>query len=318
MVIYKIRKRNGSIVSFEIEKIEKAIKRAIEAVGGTDFSQVSEMAKKVGDEVEQKIGKDIPDVEVIQDAVEQVLIKEGHDKVAKAFIIYRQKRAESRVTKNVVIEVANTMDEYLKNLDWRINENANIGYSIGGLILKNSEKITANYRLSHIYPEEVGNAHRNGDYHIHDLGMFSPYCAGRSLRQLLEEGFNGVAGKLQSAPPRHLQSTVNQMVNFLGTLQNERAGAQAFSSFDTYLSPFVHKYEKELEQELIDTKACFASEKDKADFIYKKTYRYVKQQLQNFVFNMNVPSRWGTQTPFSNITLDWTCPDDLKEKALML
>jgi len=186
------------------------------------------------------------------------------------------------------------------------------------LILKNSEKITANYWLSSIYPEEVGNAHRNGDYHIHDLGMFAPYCAGRSLRQLLEEGFNGVSGKLESAPPRHLQSAVNQMVNFLGTLQNERAGAQAFSSFDTYLAPFVHKYEAELEKELNDTHATFKSEKDKADFIYKKTYRYVKQQLQNFVFNMNVPSRRGTQTPFSNITLDWTCPIDLQEKALML
>jgi len=318
MVIYKIRKRNGSIVSFEIEKIEKAIKRAIEAVGGTDFSQVHEMAKAVGNEVERKIGKNIPDVETIQDAVEQILIKSWYDQVAKAFIIYRQKRSESRITKNVVIEVANTMDEYLQNLDWRINENANIGYSIGWLILKNSEKITANYRLSHIYPEEVGNAHRNGDYHIHDLWMFAPYCAGRSLRQLLEEWFNGVAGKLESAPPRHLQSAVNQMVNFLGTLQNERAGAQAFSSFDTYLSPFVHKYEIELEKELDDIGAKFKSEQEKADHVYKKTYRYVKQQLQNFVFNMNVPSRRGTQTPFSNITLDRTCPEDLKNKALML
>ena len=318
MVIYKIRKRNGSIVSFEIEKIEKAIKRAIEAVDGTDFSQVHEMAKAVGNEVERKIGKNIPDVETIQDAVEQILIKSWYDQVAKAFIIYRQKRSESRITKNVVIEVANTMDEYLQNLDWRINENANIGYSIGWLILKNSEKITANYRLSHIYPEEVGNAHRNGDYHIHDLWMFAPYCAGRSLRQLLEEWFNGVAGKLESAPPRHLQSAVNQMVNFLGTLQNERAGAQAFSSFDTYLSPFVHKYEIELEKELDDIGAKFKSEQEKADHVYKKTYRYVKQQLQNFVFNMNVPSRRGTQTPFSNITLDRTCPEDLKNKALML
>lgn len=318
MVIYKIRKRNGSIVSFEIEKIEKAIKRAIEAAGGTDFSGITAMAQKVGDEVEKKIGNDIPDVETIQDAVEHILIKDGHDKVAKAFIIYRQKRSESRVTKNVVIEVANTMDEYLQNLDWRINENANIGYSIGWLILKNSEKITANYRLSHIYPEEIGNAHRNGDYHIHDLGMFAPYCAWWSLRQLLEEGFNGVDGKLQSAPPRHLQSAVNQMVNFLGTLQNEWAGAQAFSSFDTYLAPFVHKFEETLEKELKDTNASFASKKDKSDFIYKKTYKYVKQQLQNFIFNMNVPSRRGTQTPFSNITLDWTCPEDLKEKSLLL
>jgi ribonucleoside-triphosphate reductase len=203
-------------------------------------------------------------------------------------------------------------------LDWRINENANIGYSIGGLILKNSEKIVANYRLSNIYPAEVGNAHRNADYHIHDLGMFAPYCAGWSLRQLLEEGFNGVIGKVASKPPRHLQSAVNQMVNFLGTLQNERAGAQAFSSFDTYLAPFVHKYATELEQELEESKAQFSSAQEKADYLYQRTYKHVKQNIQNFIFNMNIPSRWGCQTPFSNITLDWTCPEDLKEKALML
>jgi ribonucleoside-triphosphate reductase len=245
----------------------------------------------VSKEVEKKIGKEIPDIEAIQDTVEEVLVKEGHDKVAKAYILYRKQREQSRSHENVVIEVEKTMGEYLDNLDWRINENANIGYSIGGLILKNSEKITANYWLSHVYPEEIGNAHRNGDYHIHDLGMFSPYCAGWSLRQLLEEGFNGITGLLQSAPPRHLQSAVNQMVNFLGTLQNEWAGAQAFSSFDTYLAPFVHKYKSELEAELDATKSAFARPEDKEEFIYKKTYRYVKQQLQNFIFNMNVPSR---------------------------
>ena len=192
MAIYKVRKRNGAIIDFDIAKIESAIKKAIEAVGGDDFSEVSTLAGKISKEVEKVIGKEIPDVELIQDTVEQVLIKEGHDKVAKAYILYRKQREQSRAQKHVVIEVEKTMGEYLDNLDRRINENANIGYSIGGLILKNSEKITANYRLSHVYPEEIGNAHRNGDYHIHDLGMFSSYCAGWSLRQLLEEGFNGI------------------------------------------------------------------------------------------------------------------------------
>jgi ribonucleoside-triphosphate reductase len=318
MVIYKIRKRNGAIVTFEKNKIYNAVKLAFEAVGSEDISPVEHLTQLVITEIEKKVGKEIPDVETIQDTVESVLMQENYDEVAKAYIIYRQKRTEARQTQNVVIEVDKTMDEYLEHVDRRINENANIGYSIGGLILKNSEKIVANYRLSNIYPAEIGNAHRNADYHIHDLGMFSPYCAGRSLRQLLEEGFNGVIGKVQSKPPKHLQSAVNQMVNFLGTLQNEWAGAQAFSSFDTYLAPFVHKYETELENELEETKAQFTNEKEKADYIYQKTYKYVKQNLQNFVFNMNVPSRRGTQTPFSNITLDRTVPEDMKEKALML
>ena len=318
MAIYKVRKRNWAIIDFDISRIESAIKNAFEAVGETDLRDISSLAKKVSKEVEKKIGKEIPDIEAIQDTVEEILVKEWYDKVAKAYILYRKQREQSRSHENVVIEVEKTMGEYLDNLDWRINENANIWYSIGGLILKNSEKITANYWLSHVYPEEIGNAHRNGDYHIHDLWMFSPYCAGWSLRQLLEEGFNGITWLLQSAPPRHLQSAVNQMVNFLGTLQNEWAGAQAFSSFDTYLAPFVHKFRSELEAELNATHSSFTRPEDKEEFLYKKTYRYVKQQLQNFIFNMNVPSRRGTQTPFSNITLDWTCPDDLKEKSLML
>lgn len=181
-----------------------------------------------------------------------------------------------------------------------------------------SGKVIANYRLSHVYPAEIGAAHRNGDYHIHDLDMFSGYCAGRSLRQLLEEGFNGLSNRVQSAPPKNLQAAVNQMINFLGTLQNERAGAQAFSSFDTYLAPFVHKYKVELEQELDDMGMKFATPEAKKEFVHNKTYKYVTQQMQNFVFGLNVPSRWGTQTPFTNITLDWKCPEDLKEKALML
>ncbi|HRX63947.1 MAG TPA: ribonucleoside triphosphate reductase [Candidatus Absconditabacterales bacterium] len=318
MAIFKVKKRNGSIVDFDRSKIEKAIKLAIEAVGGSDFSKIADIVDEVVSIVEKKTGKNIPDVESIQDAVEEVLIKKGHDTLAKSYIKYRAMRSQSRSAKNVVIEVGKTMQEYLDNLDWRINENANIGYSIGGLILKNSEKITANYRLSHVYPEEIGNAHRNGDYHIHDLGMFTPYCAGRSLRALLEEGFNGVDGKLQSAPPRNLQSAVNQMINFLGTLQNEWAGAQAFSSFDTYLSPFVHKRRREILDELKATGAKFENEEEKNAFVEKKLRKYTKQQMQNFIFGLNVPSRWGTQTPFTNITLDWVCPPDLKEKALLL
>lgn len=318
MAIFKVRKRNWTIVDFNISKIESAIKLAIEAVWGVDFSKISDLALEASEFSEKKAGKNIPDVEMIQDCIEEVLIKNGHDTVARAFIKYREKRLQSRVAQNVVIEVDKTMQEYLDNLDWRINENANIGYSIGGLILKNSEKITANYWLSHIYPQEIGNAHRNWDYHIHDLGMFTPYCAGWSLRALLEEWFNGVSGKLQSAPPKNLQAAVNQMINFLGTLQNERAGAQAFSSFDTYLAPFVHKKREETKEDLDTLEAKFENEEEKNKYIYNKVYKYVKQQLQNFIFGLNVPSRWWTQTPFTNITLDWVCPPDLKEKALML
>lgn len=318
MAIFKVKKRNWTIVDFDISKIQNAIKLAIEAVWGKDFSKIEDLSKNIVELVEKKSGTNIPDVETIQDSVEETLIKQWHDSVARAFIKYREKRAQSRSTQNVVVEVEKTMQEYLNNLDRRINENANIWYSIWGLILKNSEKITANYRLSHIYPEEIGNAHRNGDYHIHDLWMFTPYCAGWSLRALLEEWFNGVSGKLQSAPPKNLQSAVNQMINFFGTLQNERAWAQAFSSFDTYLAPFVHKKREETENELNKLWVKFKSEKQKEEYIYKKVYKYVKQQIQNFLFGLNAPSRRGTQTPFTNITLDWVCPVDLKDKALML
>jgi len=318
MAIFKVKKRNWTIVDFNISKIQKAIKLAIEAVWGTDFSKIGDISEAIVELIEKKSGKNIPDVETIQDSVEEILIKQWHDTVARAYIKYREKRAQSRAAQNVVVEVWKTMQEYLDNLDWRINENANIWYSIWGLILKNSEKITANYRLSHIYSEEIGNAHRNADYHIHDLWMFTPYCAGWSLRALLEEWFNGVDGKLQSAPPKNLQAAVNQMINFFGTLQNERAGAQAFSSFDTYLAPFVHKKWEEIENELNDLWVKFESEEKKKDYIYHKVYKYVKQQLQNFIFGLNVPSRRWTQTPFTNITLDWVCPPDLKEKALML
>ncbi|MDD3302750.1 MAG: ribonucleoside triphosphate reductase [Candidatus Gracilibacteria bacterium] len=318
MNFFKVKKRNGSFVTFDEAKIETAIRKSILSVGGDDFSEVPILTKKVIKLLIKKVGESIPTVEEIQDSVEEILIKEGHDKVAKSFILYRQKRNEVRTTKDVVVDVGNTMQEYLNRSDWRVNANANSGYSLGGLILNVAGKVTANYWLSYIYPKEIGDLHRNGDYHIHDLDMFSGYCAGWSLRQLLEEGFNGLPNRLESAPPRNLQSVVNQMINFLGTLQNEWAGAQAFSSFDTYLAPFVHKFKTETEQELEDTNAKFASEEEKRQYVYDKTYRYVVQQMQNFIFGLNVPSRWGTQTPFTNITLDLICPEDLKDKALLL
>ncbi len=318
MAIYKVRKRNGAIIDFDINKIESAIKKAIEAVGGTDFSEVVSLAKKISKEVEKKVGKEIPNIEAIQDTVEQILVKEGHDTVAKAYILYRQKRLESRAQESVVVEVGKTMDEYLDQSDWRVNANSNQWYSLGGLILNISGKVIANYWLSHVYPADIWAAHRTGDFHIHDLDMFSGYCAGRSLRQLLEEGFNGLTNRVQSAPPKNLQAAVNQMINFFWTLQNEWAWAQAFSSFDTYLAPFIHKYKVEQEQEIDAIGMKFTSPEAKKEFIDKKTYKYVTQQMQNFIFGLNVPSRWGTQTPFTNITLDWTCPEDLKDKSLML
>ncbi len=210
------------------------------------------------------------------------------------------------------------MEEYLRRTDWRVNENANAGYSLGGLILNTAGKVTANYWLSHIYPSECGDAHRNGDIHIHDLGMFAGYCAGWSLRALLEEGLKGLASSVESAPPKNLQAAVNQMINFLGTLQNEWAGAQAFSSFDTYLSPFVHRYSQKLRAEIQDFGIAFTDDETKEKYIEEKTYTYVRQNIQNFVFGLNVPSRWGTQTPFTNITLDWTCPADLRDQRLHL
>ncbi len=318
MAIYKIKKRNGTIVTFERLKIESAIEKAITAVGGSDFSTLSNMVDEVVDLTDFRHGTDIPTVEQIQDIIEEVLIKHEHDTVAKAYILYRAKRTEARDDTQVMLEVGKTLEEYLEKSDWRVNANANSGYSLGGLILNTSGKMTASYWLSHIYPKDVGNAHRNGDYHIHDLDMFCGYCAGWSLRQLLEEGFNGMPNRIESAPPKNLQAAVNQMINFLGTLQNEWAGAQAFSSFDTYLSPFVHKYSEEIRDDIEKNQMSFPSEEMKGKYIEDKTYNYVLQQMQNFVFGLNVPSRWGTQTPFTNITLDWSCPEDLTDKALHL
>jgi len=318
MAIYKVVKRNWAIVSFDREKIEKAIIKAIKSCSWNDFSHVSWLTNVIIDLVEKKSNSNIPSVENIQDTIEEVLIKEGHDSVAKSFILYREKRREERSSKNVVIEVWASMEEYLQKSDWRVNANANSWYSLWGMILNISWKVTANYWLSHIYPNEIWNLHRNADFHIHDLDMFSGYCAWWSLRQLLEEWFNWSDNRIDSAPARNLQAAVNQMINFLWTLQNEWAWAQAFSSFDTYLAPFVHKFKEELEHELIELWVKFETEEKKQKYIYDKTYKYVYQQMQNFVFGLNVPSRWGTQTPFTNITLDWTCPDDLKEKSLFL
>ncbi len=318
MSVSKVQKRNGAIVDYDLSKIENAIISAAKAVGGTDIELAKKIAADIDKIISEKFKDDIPNVEQVQDIVEHELIEQGHATTAKAYILYRQQRNIQRTDKNVVIEVQNTMNEYLEKLDWRINANSNQGYSLGGMILNTSGKVTANYWLSYIYSKEIGDAHRNGDYHIHDLDMFSGYCAGWSLRALLEEGFNGVDNKIESNPPKHLSSAVAQMINFLGTLQNEWAGAQAFSSFDTYLAPFVKKYEEELRDRIIKNEIIFPSYEKKEKYIADEVYKYVHQCIQSFVFNSNIPSRWGTQTPFTNVTMDWKCPEDLKTKKLKL
>ena len=217
-----------------------------------------------------------------------MLISANHFQTARAYIVYREQRSRVRGDRKTLVDVASSIDEYLGRQDWRVNANANQGYSLGGLILNVSGKVVANYWLSHVYPEEVGRAHRDGDLHIHDLDMLAGYCAGWSLKTLLREGLNGVPGKVESGPPKHMSSAVGQIVNFLGTLQNEWAGAQAFSSFDTYMAPYV-----------------------RMDGL---RYEEVRQFIQELIYNLNVPSRWGTQTPFTNLTFDWTCPDDLKDE----
>ena len=318
MTFYKIRKRNWAIHTFDKLKIYNAIKSAIKSVGWDDFSKIDSYITEVIELVNEEVWNNVPDVETIQDKVEEVLIKNWHDQVAKSYILYRNKRTESRQSKKIVIEVAESMWEYLKQLDRRVNANANSGYSLGGLILNTSGKVTANYWLSHVYTQYIGDYHRNWDFHIHDLDMFCGYCAGWSLRQLLEEGFNWLPNRIESEAPKNLQASVNQMINFLWTLQNERAGAQAFSSFDTYLSPFVHKYSQQLRKDIQNYWMSFSSKEAEEKYIKEKTYKYVVQQMQNFVFGLNVPSRWWTQTPFTNITLDWQCPEDLKDKSLYL
>ncbi len=286
--MYNVIKRDGKIVSFDLKKISEAITQAFDACNrqyNTDI--IDFLALKVTSEFEPKVENEAISVENIQDSVESVLIKGGYDDVAKAYIIYRRQREKIRNLNATMVDYKAIIDNYLNISDWRVKENSTVTYSVGGLILSNSGAVTANYWLSEIYDDEIGNAHRNADIHIHDLSMLTGYCAGWSLKQLIQEGLGGVAGKITSAPAAHLSTLCNQMVNFLGIMQNEWAGAQAFSSFDTYLAPFV-----------------------KVDNL---TYKEVKQCIQSFIYGVNTPSRWGTQSPFTNITLDWTVPNDLAE-----
>ena len=286
--MYNVVKRDGKIVDFNIKKISEAITQAFDACQ-KQFNEdiIDFLALKVTAEFEPKIENGKISVENIQDSVESVLIKAGYDDVAKAYIIYRRQREKIRNINATMVDYKAIIDNYLNINDWRVKENSTVTYSVGGLILSNSGAVTANYWLSEIYDDEIGNAHRNADIHIHDLSMLTGYCAGWSLKQLIQEGLGGVTGKITSAPASHLSTLCNQMVNFLGIMQNEWAGAQAFSSFDTYLAPFV-----------------------KVDNL---SYKEVKQCIQSFVYGVNTPSRWGTQAPFSNITLDWTVPADLAE-----
>ncbi len=280
-------RRDGTSVPFDPERIHNAIQKAVRGTGEFDAVETAKLTTMVVRLLNHRHGGGSVDIEAIQDLVEETLIMSGFVRTARSYILYREKHRELRQDRKSVIEAISTVNEYLQRLDWRVNANANQGYSLGGLILNSSGKIMANYWLTHVYAPEIGTAHREGDYHIHDLDMLSGYCAGWSLRMLLEHGFNGVPGRIEANPPKHLSSALGQMVNFLGTLQNEWAGAQAFSSFDTYLAPFVR----------LDG----LSEDD------------VRQALQEFVYNLNVPSRWGTQTPFTNLTFDWVCPEDLRD-----
>ncbi len=287
--MYQVVKRDGALVEFDIAKIGAAIQKAFEALN-KNYNQniIDLLALKVTADYESKVGDGKVSVEDIQDSVEAVLVQAGYGDVAKCYILYRKNREKIRNMKSTILDYKDIVDSYVKVTDWRVKENSTVTYSVGGLILSNSGAITANYWLSEIYDEEVASAHRNADMHIHDLSMLTGYCAGWSLRQLIEEGLGGISGKITSSPASHLATLCNQMVNFLGIMQNEWAGAQAFSSFDTYLAPFV-----------------------KADNL---SYGAVKKSIESFVFGVNTPSRWGTQAPFSNITLDWTVPADLAEQ----
>ena len=278
-------KRDGSIAAFDLGKIRQAIIAAGEASGEFDEVLAGELAEAVLLRL-----LDLPsiDVEQVQDRVERVLMEAGFYQTARAYIVYRERHGRLRRDRKALVDVAASMNEYLSREDWRVRANANQGYSLGGLILNVSGKVTANYWLDEVYSEAIGQAHREADLHVHDLDMLAGYCAGWSLRSLLNEGFNGIPGRVEAGPPKHLSSALGQMVNFLGTLQNEWAGAQAFSSFDTYLAPYVRK--------------------DNLGFAE------VRQAIQEFIYNLNVPSRWGTQTPFTNLTFDWVCPEDLREQ----
>ncbi|MEG1963888.1 MAG: ribonucleoside triphosphate reductase [Clostridia bacterium] len=286
--MYKFKKRNGELVDFNIEKIALAIEKAFESTN-TNYEQdvLDLLALRASANFQRKVVDGIVGVEDIQDCVEVALIEAGYSHVAKAYILYRNQREKIRTANNTLLDYKNVMNAYLQVDDWRVKENSTVTYSVGGLILSNSGAITANYWLSQIYDSEIASAHKNADIHIHDLSMLTGYCAGWSLKQLIKEGLGGIPGKISSAPASHLTTLCNQMVNFLGIMQNEWAGAQAFSSFDTYLAPFVK--------------------------IDNLSYKEVKQCLQSFIFGVNTPSRWGTQAPFTNVTLDWVVPNDLKE-----
>ena len=286
--VKQILKRDGTIKPFDPQKIVLAIAKAGKATGELGMARAQEMVDFLV--LPRLTDKNVETlhIEEVQDAVEHALFEAGYFTTLRAYIVYRESRAKARDAKKSWINVEQSINEYLDQLDWRVNANANQGYSLGGLILNVSGKVVANYWLNYIYPPEIGQAHRQADIHIHDLDMLSGYCAGWSLRTLLNEGLNGVAGKVEAGAPKNLTSATGQIVNFLGTMQNEWAGAQAFSSFDTYLAPFIRKD--------------------------NLPYEEVKQSIQELIYNLNVPSRWGTQTPFTNLTFDWTCPEDLRDQ----
>ena len=287
--MYRVTKRDGKVADFDISKISAAIKKAFEACERQFNDNIIDfLALKVTSDFEPKVNDGLIAVEDVQDSVETVLVQAGYADVAKAYILYRRQREKMRNMKSTILDYKELVDKYVKNIDWRVKENSTVTYSVGGLILSNSGAITANYWLSEVYDDEIAKAHKNADIHLHDLSMLTGYCAGWSLKQLIEEGLGGVPGKITSAPAKHLATLCNQMVNFLGIMQNEWAGAQAFSSFDTYLAPFV-----------------------KVDNL---SYDTVKKCIESFVYGVNTPSRWGTQAPFSNITLDWTVPHDLEDE----
>ncbi len=287
-ILRSVTKRDGLCVDFDPAKIRSALARAGAASGEFGDDAAGPITAQVVKVLSRRNGANILNIEKIQDVVEAVLISADHFKTARAYIVYREQHRKMRRDRKTVVDVESSINEYVNRLDWRINANANQGYSLGGLVLNVSGKVVANYWLNHVYSPEMGEAHRAGDIHIHDLDMLAGYCAGWSLRTLLQEGLNGVPGKVEAGPPKHMSSAVGQIVNFLGTLQNEWAGAQAFSSFDTYMAPFIRKD--------------------------KLPYNEVRQCIQELIYNLNVPSRWGTQTPFTNLTFDWVCPEDLREK----
>lgn len=283
-----IIKRDGSVKDFDASKIAAALSKAGKATGEFDAVRAQALTEEIVLPKLRALNLVTPHIEQVQDAVEHALFDAGYFKTLRAYIVYREQRQKARDARQSWVNVESSINEYLQQLDWRVNANANQGYSLGGLILNVSGKVIANYWLNYIYPAEVGRAHREGDVHIHDLDMLSGYCAGWSLRTLLTEGLNGVPGKVEASAPKHLSSATGQIVNFLGTMQNEWAGAQAFSSFDTYLAPYIKK-----------------------DNV---PYEEVLQAIQELIYNLNVPSRWGTQTPFTNLTFDWTCPEDLRNQ----